>query len=59
MVSAFWNGVAVSAVREARNLRMALNIVHSPWNRGDGCRYHEHVGNEGELCQLKRFANSK
>jgi hypothetical protein len=55
MVSGFWNGVAIAAFRERKNLLAAGNIMHVPYALREGCRYHEHVGNEGLNCSVEQF----
>lgn len=60
MVSAFWNGVAVAAIRRSKELEAGRMRFPLNWGVEDMCKYHEHK-NEDEMedCREGRLGNSK
>lgn len=60
MVSAFWNGVAVAAIRRTKELEAGRMRFPLNWGEEDMCKYHEHRnGDEVEDCREKRLENPR
>ncbi|OBT62609.1 hypothetical protein VE03_08480 [Pseudogymnoascus sp. 23342-1-I1] len=56
MVSAFWNGVAVAAIRRTRELEAGRMRFPLNWGEEDRCKYHEHKNDDEVVdCRERRL----
>lgn len=60
MVSAFWNGVALAAIRRTKELGVGYIRFPLNWGEERRCKYHVHKNDdEAEDCREKRLDNLK